>query len=59
MNNSNWTGRTNRTMQEAFGPYTSRSINEQYTPMHKKDKIVVIGSVLILVALGIVLVIWK
>lgn len=57
MNNSNWTGRTNRTMQEAFGPYTSRSIHEQYTPMDWQDKAVVIASVLALVALGVILVI--
>lgn len=57
MNNSNWTGRTHRTMQEAFGPYTSRSIYEPYKPMDWQDKAVVIASVLALVALGVILVI--
>jgi hypothetical protein len=35
------TRRYPRTMQEAFGPYTSRSICEPYSPMALTDKIIV------------------
>jgi hypothetical protein len=33
MRNSNWTGRTNRTLTEAFGPHTCRTIWEHYEPV--------------------------
>ena len=36
-----------RTMQEAFGPYTSRAIDEPYAPMPMIDKIVLIVSTVI------------
>lgn len=36
-----------RTMQEAFGPYASRSIDEPYAPMPMIDKIVLIVSTII------------
>lgn len=36
-----------RTMQEAFGPYTSRAIDEPYSPMPMIDKIVLIVSTVI------------
>ncbi len=35
-----------RTIEEAFGPHTSRTISEPYTPMHFADKIVVAASVI-------------
>lgn len=34
---SNWTGRTNRTIQEAFGPYSGNMINETYEAPTWKD----------------------
>ena len=40
-----------RTMQEAFGPYTSFHIDQEYTPIHKHDKIVMVGSALAAVVL--------
>ena len=40
-----------RTMQEAFGPYTSFHIDQEYTPIHKHDKIVMVGSVLAAIVL--------
>lgn len=43
-----------RTMQQAFGPYTSRSIDENYTPMHPHDKTVLWGCLLAAIALIII-----
>lgn len=39
-----------RTLQEAFGPYTSQRIDDQPAPMAKADKIVLVASILALVA---------
>ena len=36
-NNSNWTGCTNRTLQQAFGPYTDSAIYEPYEKPTWKD----------------------
>ena len=36
-NSSNWTGRTNRTLQQAFGPYTDNTIYEPYEKPTWKD----------------------
>ena len=35
MNTSNWTGRTHRTLYDAFGPHTSERIDE---PPHWSDE---------------------
>ena len=43
-------------MQEAFGPYTSFHIDQEYTPMDTADKIVAIGSILAAVALALLFV---
>jgi hypothetical protein len=32
-NDSNWTGRTNRTLHEAFGTHVDRTIWEHYEPV--------------------------
>lgn len=37
---SSYTGRFARTLEQAFGPYTSHQFDE---PMPKEDKIVVVG----------------
>lgn len=47
-----------RSMQEAFGPYTSNRIEEEHTPMHKTDKIVLAASVLALIALVVIIKVW-
>lgn len=47
-NHSNWTGRTHRTMQSAFGPHTSQTIYEEVTT-HQHDKIVMWACVVALV----------
>ena len=41
---SNYTGRLHRTLESAFGPYTSRHFEEPQDPMPAADKIVVVGS---------------
>ena len=46
-----------RTMEEAFGPHTSRTISEPYTPMHTADKIVLTASIIVGVGLLVALVI--
>ena len=43
---SNWTGRTRRTMAEAFGPYTSNSLE----PMPEADSVTDVALVLASVA---------
>ena len=43
---SNWTGRTHRTMQGAFGPYTSN----QLEPMPEADSVTHVALVLASVA---------
>ena len=45
-----------RTLQEAFGPYTSREIAEQ--PMDWQDKLVVGASVAAALATFVILFIW-
>ena len=42
-----------RTMEEAFGPYERNGFVEPYTPMHKSDKIILVGSFIGLIALGV------
>ena len=47
MNNrhSSYTGRYARTLEQAFGPYTSHQFDE---PMPKADKLVTVGSLAVL-----------
>jgi hypothetical protein len=47
-----------RTMQEAFGPYTTRDLHDKPTPMHRADKIVLRASIVAAVALFVILSIW-
>jgi hypothetical protein len=47
-----------RTLQEAFGPYTSREIHEPVAPMHKADRITVWASAVALVSFLAVMVVW-
>jgi hypothetical protein len=55
MNNSNYTGRTSRTLNEAFGPYASREISEP--PIMSTGDMVVIATcllgILVLIVLGV------
>ena len=53
MNNSNWTGRTSRTMNDAFGAHCRQSISEPRSGMTKIDKQTTIAS---LIALAVLLV---
>jgi len=46
MNNSNWTGRAPRTVQQAFGPYASLHRKKQNSNTH-----LVIAAVLMLLAI--------
>lgn len=39
MNDSNWTGRTSRTMNEAFGAHCNESISTGYEPMKASEKL--------------------
>lgn len=39
MNNSNWHGRTSRTMNEAFGAHCRQSISTDYEPMKRSEKL--------------------
>ena len=45
-----------RTMTEAFGPHTSRSLYVKPEPMHKHDIIVLAGSVIAGLVLVVVMV---
>lgn len=47
MNNSNFTGRTSRTMTEAFGAHCSETISTQHEPMKRDEKLfcVVVGGI--------------
>lgn len=47
-----------RTMQEAFGPYTSHGIVEDTNPMHPTDVVILIGCALSVVGLALTLFIW-
>ena len=38
MNNSNYTGRTSRTMNEAFGAHCNTAIHTRYEPMKRSEK---------------------
>lgn len=53
--NSNYTGRTHRNMQSAFGPYASRQISEPHQPLDRADKIVVVGCL----CAAVFLIIWS
>ena len=46
MNNSNWTGRAPRTVQQAFGPYASMDRKKQNSNTH-----LLIAAALMLVAI--------
>jgi hypothetical protein len=54
MNSSNYTGRTHRTINSAFGPYTSHALAPMPEPIHPHDTIVLwgcaIGAVVAFVA---------
>lgn len=51
MNSSNWTGKTPRTAQQAFGAYTSREV----APMpHKPSRFERIADAMFAITLGIV-----
>ena len=39
MNNSNFTGRTSRTMNEAFGAHCNESISTEHEPMKRSEKL--------------------
>ena len=39
MNNSNWSGRTSRTLTEAFGAHCRQSISTKYEPMKTSEKL--------------------
>ena len=60
MNNSNWSGRTSRTLNEAFGAHCRQSISTQYEPMKTSEKlfccvVAAIGlAVVILMTVGLV-----
>ena len=47
MNNSNFSGRTSRTMTEAFGAHCNDLISEPHTPMPRADKLFcwVVGAI--------------
>lgn len=47
---SNWTGRTRRTMAEAFGPYTSN----QLEPMPEADSVTDVALALVLACVAAV-----
>lgn len=49
------TRRYPRTLQEAFGPYTSREI---HAPVHRNDRIVVAGCLAAVAALSVILALW-
>lgn len=53
--NSNYTGRTSRTMQDALGPYASRQISEPHRDMDRADWIVVIGCLVV----AAMLIVWR
>ena len=53
-NNSNYTGRHPRTMQEAFGPHTDNKIYEQVRPYDWQDKVVMVGCIVCLIVFVLV-----
>lgn len=54
MSQSNWSGRTSRTLNEGFGPYCNQAISEYHTPMPSRDRWLV-GAVLCVFALWVAL----
>jgi hypothetical protein len=57
-NHSNYTGRTHRTLESAFGPYSGRNVHESIEPMDRSDRIVVLASAVSLVSFLFILFIW-
>lgn len=53
LNSSNWTGRTPRTLEHAFGAHTSRHIQQPYTPMSRSDKIVVTAGLIAMAVIAV------
>lgn len=47
------TRRYPRTLQEAFGPYTSTQIEEPSAPVHPADKVVLVACTLAAIALTV------
>lgn len=47
MNNSNFSGRTNRTLNEAFGAHCSEAISTQHEPMKRAEKLfcTIVGAI--------------
>lgn len=52
MNQSNWTGCTPHTMNEAFGAHCSEAISEYHAPMPSRDKWITGAALCALLALG-------
>ena len=59
-NHSNYTGRMHRTMESAFGPYTSRRIEDDDEPLDRGELAIVWGcavvamAVTVCIALGVI-----
>jgi hypothetical protein len=56
--NSNYTGRTNRTLHEAFGPYTSHAISEK-VPSTDWDGIAIVLGCIAIVCAAYALAFWS
>lgn len=60
MNNSNFTGRTSRTMNEAFGAHCNESISTYHKTMQRREKVfcIIVGAIglvaVVLMACGVV-----
>ena len=60
MNDSNWTGRTSRTLNDAFGAHCRQTISTGYEPMKTSEKlfccvVAAIGlSAVVLMAIGVI-----
>ena len=50
MNNSNWTGRTARTLYDAFGPHTNTEIDEDGPKWHDEPLALLIAAVVAVLA---------
>ena len=46
-----------RTLQEAFGPYTSRQIDEPVRPFDRADKIVMFGAAVAFAVLCVLMIV--
>ena len=46
-------GKFSRTMQQAFGPYTSRQLSPIPEPIHPHDRIVLWGCAVVLAVLAV------